>query len=60
MCAQVSRAGWYRRSQEPAAGRDQELRDRIQQLALEWPSYGSRRMTAQLRRGGWGVNRKRV
>jgi transposase InsO family protein len=62
MCelAQVSRAGWYRRSQEPAVRRDLELSDQIQPLALEWPSYGSRRITAQLRRRGWVVNRKRV
>lgn len=62
MCelAQVSRAGWYRRSQEPAAGRDLELRDRVQKIALGWPSYGSRRITAELRRRGWAVNRKRV
>jgi transposase InsO family protein len=63
MCqlARVSRAGWYRRrSQEPAVRREVELRDQIQKIALGWPSYGSRRMTAQLRRRGWTVNRKRV
>ena len=62
MCqlARVSRAGWYRRSQEPAVRREVELRDQIQKIALGWPSYGSRRMTAQLRRRGWAVNRKRV
>jgi transposase InsO family protein len=27
---------------------------------LEWPTYGSRRITAELRRGGLSVNRKRV
>lgn len=64
MCqlAQVSRAGWYRsRGAEPAVGRrDVELRDRVQKIALGWPSYGSRRITAELRRRGWAVNRKRV
>jgi transposase InsO family protein len=62
MCqlARVSRAGWYRRSPEPAVRREVELRDQIQKIALGWPSYGSRRMTAQLRRRGWTVNRKRV
>ena len=63
MCqlARVSRAGWYRRrSPEPVVRRDVELRDAIQKVALEWPAYGSRRITAQLRRRGWTANRKRV
>ncbi len=29
-------------------------------LAAEWPTYGSRRLTEELRREGWKVNRKRV
>jgi transposase InsO family protein len=37
-----------------------ELRDQIQKIALAWPAYGSRRITAELRRRGWVVNRKRV
>ena len=32
----------------------------IRQVALEWPAYGYRRMTAELRRRGQRVNRKRV
>jgi len=64
MCqlARVSRAGWYRRrrAEPPAGRREVELRDQVQKIALGWPSYGSRRMTAQLRRRGWAVNRKRV
>jgi hypothetical protein len=36
------------------------LRDAIQRIALEFPSYGWRRITAQLRRQKWVVNRKRV
>jgi transposase InsO family protein len=36
------------------------LRDLIQQIALEWPAYGYRRITAELRRRGQPVNRKRV
>ena len=40
--------------------RDLKLRDEIQKIALEWPAYGSRRITAQLRRRKWTVNRKRV
>jgi len=63
MCAlgQVSRAGWYRRcSQDSPADRDVELRSEIQKIALEWPAYGSRRITAELKRRGWEMNRKRV
>ena len=37
-----------------------ELRDAMQRIALEWPSYGRPRITAQLRRQGWTVNPKRV
>ena len=37
-----------------------ELRDAIQRIALEWPSYGRPRIPAELRRRGWTVNPKRV
>src|SRR5258708_18250068 len=37
-----------------------DLRDAIKRIALEWPSYGRRRMTAELRRQGWTVNPKLV
>ena len=33
---------------------------RVEELCLEWPRYGYRRITAQLRREGFVVNRKRV
>jgi putative transposase len=56
----VSRAGWYRQGVDPQADRDLKLRDEIQKIALEWPAYGSRRITAELRRRRWTVNRKRV
>ena len=63
MCevAGFSRAGYYRflDPAKPAAA-DMELRDEMQKIALEWPSYGSRRITAELRARGWEVNRKRV
>jgi putative transposase len=32
----------------------------MERIALEFPRYGYRRMTAELRRGGHCVNRKRV
>jgi transposase InsO family protein len=37
-----------------------DLRDAIQRIALEWPSYGRPRIAAELRRRGWTVNPKRV
>ena len=59
--AEVSRAGFYRwRHPPPAEDADIDLRDEIQRIALEWPCYGWRRMTAELRRRGWTVNHKRV
>ena len=65
MCekATVSRAGFYRfvlSSKEKPARRDPALRDEIQKIALAWPSYGTRRITAEVRHRGWKVNRKRV
>jgi putative transposase len=59
--AQVSRAGFYRwRQAPPAVDADIDLRDAIQKIALEWPSYGWRRITAELHRRGWKANHKRV
>src|SRR5216684_6193334 len=58
---QVSRAGFYRWRHAPALeDADLDLRDEIQQIALAWPCYGWRRVTAELRRRGWRVNHKRV
>jgi putative transposase len=60
--AGVSRASYYRFGHQAEIGpdRDMDLRDAIQRIALEWPSYGRRRVTAELRRRGWTVNPKRV
>jgi len=60
--AGVSRASYYRFSDQTEVGPDpdMDLRDAIQRVALEWPSYGRRRVTAELRRRGWTVNPKRV
>jgi putative transposase len=60
--ARVSRASFYRFDEETEDGPDpdMDLRDAIQRIALEWPSYGRRRITAALRRSGWTVNPKRV
>ena len=58
----VSRASFYRFDQDgpTKADADMDLRDAIQRIALEWPSYGRPRITAELRRQGWTVNPKRV
>jgi transposase InsO family protein len=57
----VSRSGFYRFDETgPDPDRDMDLRDAIQKIALEWPSYGRPRITNELRRRGWQVNPKRV
>jgi putative transposase len=58
----VNRSGFYRfdRGSPPRPDNDMELRHAIHRIALEWPSYGRPRITAELRRQGWTVNPKRV
>jgi putative transposase len=59
--ARVSRAGLYRfRPGPPRPDLDLPLRDALQRIALQFPSYGWRRVTAELRRRKWAVNHKRV
>ncbi len=60
--SQLSRAGFYRYQSAPPPGPDPDmnLRDAIQRIALEMPSYGRRNMAKELRRRGWTVNAKRV
>jgi putative transposase len=63
MCAlaKVSRAGFYRFPSVRSGGdAEMKLRDAMQRIALEFPSYGWPRMTAELKRRGWAVNHKRV
>ena len=63
MCelAGVSRTGFYRAPWERCGAQaDMDLRDAMQRIALEFPCYGWRRMTAELQRRGWAVNHKRV
>ncbi len=63
LCAalDVNRSWFYTR---PAAVRPDEeavaLRGRIEEIVLELPGYGYRRVTRQLHRDGWEVNHKRV
>jgi putative transposase len=57
----VSRAGYYRWvSRSPGLALDMELRESLHEVALEFPAYGYRRITAELQRRGWDVNHKRV
>ena len=63
MCglAKVSRASLYRFLSTPQAGdADIDLRDAVQRVALEFPSYGRPRITAELHRRGWQVGHERV
>lgn len=58
----LPRSSYYYRPDvdEAKAREDADIRDRMEMLALEFPRYGYRRMTHQLRREGWQVNHKRV
>ena len=57
----ISRASYYRwRAPPPSIPVEMELRDAIQQVALEFPTYGYRRITRELTRRGFAVNHKRV
>ena len=65
MCelVEISRSHFYRRRcQRPRTKSSQDviLRDQIQRIVLEMPGYGYRRVTKQLQRQGYRVNRKRV
>jgi putative transposase len=54
-------AGFYRyQSPRQATPVDMEIRDETQKIALEWPAYGYRRITAELEQRGFEVNHKRV
>src|SRR6202453_2726157 len=55
----VARSGVYRPKKAPSA-EDLALMRRIDELHLELPFYGSRRMTFELNRSGRAVTRKRV
>lgn len=57
----VSRSWYYERpTPEHKARRDVDLREAIERIVLEFPGYGYRRVSAELRRRGWAVNHKRV
>jgi len=54
----VTRSSYYYRPTKPPD--EAKLKGAIKKTAAEWPTYGYRRITAQLRRGEWLVNHKRV
>jgi len=57
----LSRASYYRWRLPPLATPvAMELRSQLQQVAVEWPAYGYRRITAELQRRGFEVNHKHV
>jgi putative transposase len=56
----ASRAGFYRYQNRDDGVPYMDLRDSIQRIALAWPAYGYRRITAELHRQDWEVNHKLV
>ena len=57
----VNRRWFYaKQSQLTRAEREQPLRERLEQITLDSPGYGYRRVTTALRREGWTINPKRV
>jgi transposase InsO family protein len=48
---------YYQAAEAPEAAK---LKGAIKETAAEWPTYGYRRLTEQLKRNGWAVNHKRV
>ena len=61
----VDRSGYYKWLQKPPpeaqrTHHDMRLRDELQQIAVEFPRYGYRRMTVELHNRGYRVNHKKV
>jgi len=54
---QCARSSYYHQGTEPD---EAKLKAAIKAVVADWPTYGSRRVTAQLRRQRWTINRKRV
>ena len=52
-----SRSSYY---YQPKQRDETEDRTAIESVAAEWPTYGYRRVTKQLRRQEWVINKKRV
>jgi len=61
----VSRCGFYKwlrhsKTRQVNAIPDMDVRNEIQKIAVEFPAYGYRRITAELRNRGYLMNHKRV
>lgn len=58
----LARSGYYYKPRDNSekAEEDERIAARLEALAVEYPRYGYRRMTEQLRREGITANRKRV
>jgi transposase InsO family protein len=61
----VSRCGYYKwlhqsNSNQNQVKIDMQIRDELQKIAIDYPGYGYRRMTVELRRRGHHLNHKRV
>jgi transposase InsO family protein len=54
----MARSSYYYQAAETP--QEAKLKDAIKETAAEWPTYGYRRLTEQLKRNGWAVNHKRV
>ena len=54
----MARSSYYYQAAETPE--EAELREAIKETAADWPTYGYRRLTEQLKRNGWAVNHKRV
>ena len=59
LCALLgcSRSSYY---YQPKPQNETEVKSAIQDVVAEWPTYGYRRVTKQLQRQGWDVNKKRI
>jgi len=62
---EVSRSGYFKWRKQPgtipfANSENEDLRDHIQEIALEFSGYGYRRITVELQNRGYAVNHKRV
>lgn len=57
----IARSTFYRKTRDTDRMKSEaDLIDRIETICLEFPRYGYRRVTAQLKRDGWRINHKRV
>lgn len=56
----ISRSGYYKMHQRKNCNDDPAVRSAIQEIALEFPYYGYRRITKEMQRRGKQVNHKRV